>query len=85
MRPAERNSLTDSVLNEAVTTEVAAVMARKVSTSEGFAKGIASALARRIDSDPQARRLLVSSALSSQVLKEALIRKIQRELRQPPR
>ncbi len=85
MRPAERNSLTGSVLNEAVTTEVAAVMARKVSTSEGFAKDIASALARRIDSDPAARRLLMTSALSSEVLKEALIRKIQRELRQPPR
>ena len=81
MRPVERNAPTDSVLNEAVTSRVAAVMARKVATSEGFAQDIASALTEGMESDPQVRRLMMTSALSSLVLREMLIRKIQRELR----
>ena len=81
MRSVERHALTDSVLNEAVTSRVAAAMARKVATSKGFAEDIATALTEGMESDPQVRRLMITSALSSFVLRETLIRKIQRELR----
>ena len=76
MRLAERASLT-----EAVKKRVAAVMAREVATSEGFAEDIASTLTTSIENDPLARRRLMTSVLSSEVLKRALIRKLVMELR----
>ena len=76
MRLAERASLT-----EAVKKRVAAVMARDVATSEGFAEDIASTLTTSIENDPLARRRLMTSVLSSEVLKRALIRKLVMELR----
>ena len=77
----ERDRLTKLMLNERIAPRVAGAMARKVATADGFAEDIASALAGGIENDPQARRSLVTSALSSQVLKEALIQKLVRELR----
>lgn len=76
MRLAERDSLT-----EAVKRRVAAVMAREVATSEGFAEDIASTLTTSIENDPLARRRLMTSVLSSDVLKRALIQKLVMELR----
>ena len=76
MRLAERASLT-----EAVKRRVAAVMAREVATSEGFAEDIASTLTTSIENDPLARRRLMTSVLSSDVLKRALIQKLVMELR----
>ncbi len=76
MRLAEHDSLT-----EAVKRRVAAVMAREVATSEGFAEDIASTLTTSIENDPLARRRLMTSVLSSEVLKRALIRKLVMELR----
>ncbi len=76
MRLAERDSLT-----EAVKKRVAAVMAREVATSEGFAEDIASTLTTSIENDPLARRRLMTSVLSSEVLKRALIQKLVMELR----
>lgn len=76
MRLAERDSLT-----EAVKKRVAAVMAREVATSEGFAEDIAKTLTTSIENDPLARRRLMTSVLSSEVLKRALIRKLVMELR----
>ncbi len=76
MRLTERDSLT-----EAVKRRVAAVMAREVATSEGFAEDIASTLTTSIENDPLARRRLMTSVLSSEVLKRALIRKLVMELR----
>lgn len=76
MRLAERDSLT-----EAVKRRVAAVMAREVATSEGFAEDIASTLTTSIENDPLARRRLMTSVLSSEVLKRALIRKLVMELK----
>lgn len=76
MRLAERASLT-----EAVKRRVAAVMAREVATSEGFAEDIASTLTTSIENDPLARRRLMTSVLSSEVLKRALIQKLVMELR----
>ncbi len=76
MRLAERDSLT-----EAVKRRVAAVMAREVATSEGFAEDIASTLTTSIENDPLARRRLMTSVLSSEVLKRALIQKLVMELR----
>ncbi len=76
MRLAERDSLT-----EAVKRRVAAVMAREVATSEGFAEDIASRLTSSIENDPLARRWLLTSALSSAVLKQTLIQKLVMELR----
>ncbi len=76
MRLAERRSLT-----EAVKRRVAAVMAREVATSEGFAEDIASKLTSSIENDPLARRRLMTSVLSSDVLKRALIQKLVMELR----
>lgn len=76
MRLAEHDSLT-----EAVKRRVAAVMAREVATSEGFAEDIAFTLTSSIESDPHARRWLMTSALSSAVLKQTLIQKLVMELR----
>jgi hypothetical protein len=76
MRPAERDSLT-----EAIKRQVAAVMAREVAASKGFAEDIAFTLTSSIESDPHARRWLMTSALSSAVLKQALIQKLVMELR----
>ena len=76
MRLAERDSLT-----KAVKRRVAAVMAREVATSEGFAEDIASTLTSSIENDPLARRRLMTSVLSSEVLKRALIQKLVMELR----
>ena len=76
MRLAERDSLT-----EAVKKRVAAVMAREVATSEGFAEDIASTLTTSIENDPLARRRLMTSVLSSEVLKRTLIQKLVMELR----
>ena len=76
MRLAERDSLT-----KAVKRRVAAVMAREVATSEGFAEDIASTLTTSIENDPLARRRLMTSVLSSEVLKRALIQKLVMELR----
>ena len=76
MRLAERDSLT-----KAVKRRVAAVMAREVATSEGFAEDIASTLITSIENDPLARRRLMTSVLSSEVLKRALIQKLVMELR----
>ena len=76
MRLAERDSLT-----EAVKRRVAAVMAREIATSEGFAEDIASTLTSSIENDPLARRWLMTSVLSSEVLKRALIQKLVMELR----
>ena len=76
MRLAERDSLT-----EAVKRRVAAVMAREVATSDGFAEDIASTLTTSIENDPLARRWLMTSVLSSEVLKRALIQKLVMELR----
>ena len=76
MRLAERDSLT-----EAVKRRVAAVMAREVATSDGFAEDIASTLTTSIENDPLARRRLITSVLSSEVLKRALIQKLVMELR----
>ena len=76
MRLAERDSLT-----EVVKRRVAAVMAREVATSEGFAEDIASTLTTSIENDPLARRRLMTSVLSSEVLKRALIQKLVMELR----
>ena len=76
MRLAERDSLT-----KAVKRRVAAVMAREVATSEGFAEDIASTLTTSIENDPLARRRLITSVLSSEVLKRALIQKLVMELR----
>lgn len=76
MRLAERHSLT-----KAVKRRVAAVMAREVATSEGFAEDIASKLTSSIENDPLARRRLMTSVLSSDVLKRALIQKLVMELR----
>ncbi len=76
MRLAEHDSLT-----EAVKRRVAAVMAREVATSEGFAEDIASTLTTSIENDPLARRRLMTSVLSSEVLRRALIRKLVMELR----
>ena len=78
---AERDRLTKLTLNERLAPKVAGVMARKVATADGFAEDIASALAAGIESDPRARRSLVTSALSSHTLREALIQKLVRELR----
>ena len=76
MRLAEHGGLT-----EAVKRRVAAVMAREVATSEGFAEDIASTLTTSIENDPLARRRLITSVLSSEVLKRALIQKLVMELR----
>ena len=76
MRLAERDSLT-----KAVKRRVAAVMAREVATSEGFAEDIASTLTSSIENDPLARQWLMTSVLSSEVLKRALIQKLVMELR----
>ena len=76
MRLTERDSLT-----EVVKRRVAAVMAREVATSEGFAEDIASTLTSSIENDPLARRWLMTSVLSSEVLKQVLIRKLVMELR----
>ena len=76
MRLAERDSLT-----KAVKRRVAAVMAREVATSDGFAEDIASTLTTSIENDPLARRRLMTSVLSSEVLKRALIQKLVMELR----
>ncbi len=76
MRLAEHDSLT-----KVVKRRVAAVMAREVATSEGFAEDIASTLTTSIENDPLARRRLMTSVLSSEVLKRALIRKLVMELR----
>lgn len=76
MRLAERDSLT-----EAVKRRVAAVMAREVATSKGFAEDIAFTLTSSIESDPHVRRWLMTSALSSAVLKQTLIQKLVMELR----
>ena len=76
MRLAERDSLT-----EVVKRRIAAVMARGVATSEGFAEDIASTLTTSIENDPLARRRLMTSVLSSEVLKRALIQKLVMELR----
>ncbi len=76
MRLAERDSLT-----EAVKRRVAAVMAREIATSEGFAEDVASTLTSSIENDPLARRRLMTSVLSSEVLKRALIQKLVMELR----
>ncbi len=76
MRLAEHDGLT-----EVVKRRVAAVMAREVATSEGFAEDIASTLTSSIENDPLARRWLMTSVLSSEVLKRALIQKLVIELR----
>lgn len=76
MRLAERDSLT-----EAVKRRVAAVMAREVATSEGFAEDIASRLIASFENDPLTRRWLMTSALSSAALKQTLIQKLVMELR----
>ena len=76
MRLAERDSLT-----EAVKRRVAAVMAREIATSEGFAEDIASTLTSSIEDDPLAQRWLMTSVLSSAVLKRTLIQKLVMELR----
>ena len=76
MRLAERDSLT-----EAVKRRVAAVMAREVATSEGFAEDIASRLIASFENDPLTRRRLMTSALSSAALKQTLIQKLVMELR----
>ena len=77
----ERDRLTKLVLNERIAPRVAGAMARKVATADGFAEDIASALAAGIESDPRARRSLVTSALSSHALRAELIQKLVRELR----
>ncbi len=48
---------------------------------KGFAYDVATALTEGMESDPHVRQLMITSALSSLVLRETLIRKIQRELR----
>ncbi len=76
MRLAECDSLT-----EVVKRRVAAVMAREVATSEGFAEDIAFTLTSSIENDPLAQRWLMTSVLSSAVLKQTLIQKLVMELR----
>ncbi len=80
MRLAERETMRASILNEAVTRRVAAVMARQVATSEGFAEDVAFTFTTSIERDPQVRQSLMTSALSSLALKETLIRKLAKEL-----
>ena len=80
MRLTERDPTTASDLTDIVRRRVAVVMARVVATSEGFVEDIASTLTISIERDPQARRRLVTSALSSPVLKESLIQKLAKEL-----
>ena len=80
MRLAERDPTVASVLTEAVKTRVASVMAREVATSEGFVADIAFTFTTSIERDPQARQWLMTSALSSPALKEALIQKLAKEL-----
>ncbi len=80
MRLAERDPTVASVLTEAVKARVASVMAREVATSEGFVEDIASTFTTNIERDPQARQWLMTSALSSPALKEALIQKLAKEL-----
>ena len=77
---AEREPVTASILKEAVKRRVAAVMARQVATVEGFVEDIAFTFTTSIERDPQARQWLMTSALSSPGLKEALIQKLAKEL-----
>ena len=77
----ERDRLTKLVLNERIAPRVAGAMARKVATADGFAEDIASTLTTSIENDPLARRRLMTSVLSSEVLKRALIQKLVMELR----
>ena len=80
MRLADRETMRASVLNGAVKRRVAAVMARQVATSEGFAEDVAFTFTTSIERDPQARQSLMTSALSSLALKETLIQKLAKEL-----
>ena len=80
MRLTERDPTMASDLTDVVRRRVAVVMARVVATSEGFVEDIASTLTISIERDPQARRRLMTSALSSPVLKESLIQKLAKEL-----
>jgi hypothetical protein len=80
MRLAERDPTVASVLTEAVKTRVASVMAREVATSKGFVEDIAFTFTISVERDPQARQWLMTSALSSPALKEALIQKLAKEL-----
>ena len=80
MRLTERDPTTASDLTDVVRRRVAVVMARVVATSEGFVEDIASTLTISIERDPQARRRLMTSALSNPVLKESLIQKLAKEL-----
>ena len=77
----KRDRLPKLTLSERIAPKVAGAMARRVATADGFAEDIASALAGGIESDPQARRSLMTSALSSHVLRAKLIQKLVRELR----
>ena len=80
MRLTEHDPTTASDLTNVVKRRVAVVMARVVATSEGFVEDIASTLTISIERDPQARRWLMTSALSSPALKESLIQKLAKEL-----
>lgn len=80
MRLAERDPTMASVLMDAVRPRVAAVMARAVAMSEGFAENVAFTFTTSIERDPQARQWLMASALSSPALKETLIQKLAKEL-----
>ena len=80
MRLAERDPTTNSVLANAVRRGVAAVMAREIAMSEGFAESVAFTFATSIERDPQAMQRLITSALSSPALKETLIQKLAKEL-----
>ncbi len=80
MRLTGRDPTTAFDLTNVVRRRVAVVMARVVATSEGFVEDIASTFTISIERDPQARRWLMTSALSSPALKESLIQKLAKEL-----
>ncbi len=80
MRLAERDRTMASVLTDAVRRRVAAIMARGVAMSEGFAESVAFTFTTSMERDPRARQRLMTSALSSPALKETLIQKLAKEL-----
>ena len=77
----DKSDVRQLLQNPELVEEIAKGVMEDPSALDDLAEDIASALAGGIENDPQARRSLVTSALSSQVLKEALIQKLVRELR----
>ena len=80
MQLAEPELRTTTPLERIVQRPVAAILARGLAASQGFAEEVAHSFTVSVERDPTMRDRLLTSALSSPALKQALIRKLSKEL-----